>query len=226
MKVRRVHAFEGLTPKEAVALQRRLAGRVRRSGPLPRRLTRVAGVDCSIARDGRLHACIVLCDAPDWRVVESHDAAGDPPMPYVPGLLSFREIPILLDTLRRLRGRPQVILVDGQGVAHPRGLGLAAHLGLFLDVPTIGVAKSRLCGEHADPGPERGDEAPLRLEGRRIGSVLRTRARVKPLYISVGNRVGLRPAVRAVLACTPRYRLPEPIRHADRMSRAHARAVS
>ena len=223
MKVRRVHDFLGLRPEDAVPLQRRLAPRVRTTGTLPRHLRLVAGVNCSPAKDGTLHACVVLCEAPDWTVIEACHAAAVPPMPYVPGLLSFREAPVVLDALRALRGSPEVILVDGQGIAHPRGLGLASHLGLHIDVPTIGVGKSRLCGTHREPGPERGDRVPLQLDGRRIGTVLRTRARVKPVYVSVGHGVSLRTAERTVLACAARYRLPEPIREADRRSRAHAR---
>jgi deoxyribonuclease V len=221
--VRRVHSFRGVTPTAAVALQRELAGRVVRRGGLPRRLRQVAGVDCSPTRDGRLVACVVLCETDTWQVLEERFAAGRPPMPYVPGLLSFREAPVVLRALRALRGRPEVVLVDGQGVAHPRGLGLASHVGLFLDVPTVGVAKSRLCGEHAEPGPRRGDRTPLRLGPRRIGTVLRTRAHVRPLYVSVGHRVGLAAAERCALACAPRFRLPEPIRAADARSRARAR---
>jgi len=223
MRVRRLHPLERLSPAEAIALQRTWAPRVVRRGSLPRRLEHVAAIDCSPAPDGTLHACVVLCRAPDWRVVEEAHAAARPGMPYVSGLLSFRELPVELAALRRLRGTPQVLLVDGQGVAHPRRLGIASHLGLFLDVPTVGVGKSRLCGAHEDPARERGSEAPLHDGPERLGSVLRTRAGVKPIFVSVGHRVGLRAAVRAVLRATPRFRLPEPIRQADARSRAMAR---
>lgn len=226
MRVRRLHPFEGVMPKDAVRLQRRLAARVEARGRFCRKLRRVAAADCSPARDGTLHACVVICEAPDWEVVEVAHAAATPAMPYVPGLLSFREAPIVLAALRRVRAKPDVLLVDGQGLAHPRGLGIATHLGLHLEVPTIGVGKSRLVGEHEEPGPALGDWSPLTHDGRRIGVVLRTRERVKPLYVSVGHRIGLMPAVRVVLACVTKYRLPEPIREADRRSRSMARGAT
>ena len=146
-------------------------------------------------------------------------------MPYVPGLLSFREAPTMLEALADIAGRPDVVLVDGQGVAHPRGFGIASHLGLHLDVPTVGCAKSRLVGVHREPGIERGERTPLVAGGRRIGTVLRSRAQVKPLFVSVGHGLCLRAAERVVLETCTRYRLPEPIRHADRASRAAARAA-
>jgi deoxyribonuclease V len=145
-------------------------------------------------------------------------------MPYLPGLLSFREAPLLLDALRRLEGDPDLLLVDGHGRAHPRGLGIASHLGLHLEIPVVGVGKSLLVGEFASPGVGRGDSAPIRYGGRTNGRAVRTRAGVKPVFVSVGNRISLPSAVRAVLATASRFRLPEPIRHADRESRRHARA--
>jgi len=134
--------------------------------------------------------------------------------PYVPGLLSFREAPAVIEAVRRLSEPPDLLMCDGQGVAHPRGLGLASHVALWLDVPTIGVAKSRLCGAHRDVATKRGSKAQLKLGGRVIGTVLRTRDRVKPLYISVGHRITLAEAVRWTLAATAGYRLPEPTRQA------------
>jgi deoxyribonuclease V len=223
VKVRRVHPF-GMAPKEAVLLQRWLAAQVVARGPAPKPLRLVAGVDCSPSRDGVLHAAVVLCAAPAWEVVEVSTASAPPPMPYVPGLLSFREIPVVLEALRRLQGEPDVVLVDGQGVAHPRRIGFAAHLGLHLDVPVIGVAKSRLCGEHAAPGTDAGAWTPLVHRGERVGAALRTRNRGAPLFVSVGNRIGLLPAIRTVLSTVTRYRLPEPTRQADLHSRALARA--
>lgn len=223
IRVRRLHPFD-LPPKDAVRMQRWLADKVVRTGTIRRTLRLVAGVDCSPSPDGTLHASVIVCQAPDWEIVEQTHASGTPLMPYVPGLLSFREAPIALDALRRLRSRPDVILVDGQGIAHPRRIGLACHLGLHIDVPTVGVGKSRLCGTHEDPGSTRGEWEPLRDGGRRIGLVLRTRDRVKPVYVSSGNGIGLLPAKRVVLATCSRYRLPDPIRHADRISRETARA--
>ncbi len=225
MKVRKVHPFERVTPKDGVRLQRWLAERVEPRGRFRRKLRLVAAADCSPAPGGRLHACVVLCTAPDWEVVEVAAASARPFMPYVPGLLSFREAPIVLEALRRLRGQPDVLLLDGHGIAHPRGVGIATHVGLHVDVPTIGVGKSKLCGEHDAPGTGFGDWTSVTHKGRRIGVALRTRANVKPVYVSVGNRIGLMPAARIVLACVKTYRIPEPIRQADRRSRSAARGA-
>lgn len=222
MRVATLHPFD-LPPKDAVRLQSWLASRVVARGPLPRRLRLVAGLDCAVDRAGHVHGAVVVCAAPDWHVVETVHASAPAPMPYVPGLLSFREAPILLEALRRVRSGPDLLLVDGHGVAHPRGLGLAAHVGLHVEVPTVGVAKSLLCGEHERPGRARGDWRGLVLRGRRVGLVLTTRDDVRPVYVSAGHRVALFPAARRVLQLATRYRLPEPIRHADALSRRLAR---
>jgi deoxyribonuclease V len=137
--------------------------------------------------------------------------------PYVPGLLSFREIPVVLDALGKLRHPPDLLLCDGQGYAHPRRFGLACHLGVLTGIPAIGVAKSRLIGEYAEPGSNKGDWSPLMDGGEVIGAVLRTRDNVNPVYVSVGHRIELDAAQRIVLACATRYRLPEPTRLADRL---------
>ena len=220
-----------LTPKEAIALQRALAGSVVRTdrlGPGGRRaIGRVAGVDAAFADGGRtIRAAAVLLDYPGLAPVDDEVLVEQPvAFPYVPGLLSFREVPALLEALGRLRAAPDLILCDGHGYAHPRRFGLACHLGLWLDTPAIGVAKSRLTGRHDEPGPARGDAAWLLAGGKvrpreRIGAVLRTRERVKPVYVSAGHRVSLRSAVALTLACATRYRLPEPTRLADRLSKA------
>jgi deoxyribonuclease V len=146
------------------------------------------------------------------------EAWGEAPVtfPYVPGYLSFREGPAFLRAARRLRVRPDLWLFDGQGIAHPRGFGLAAHLGVLLDRPSVGCAKSRLVGEHAEPGARRGEWAPLLHQGRRVGAVVRTRDGVRPLYVSVGHRISLGAAIRWVVASSL-YRVPEPIRLAERL---------
>ena len=215
-----------LSPRAAIRLQTRWAGRVVARGAPRNPLRSVVGVDCSIRPDGVLVAAAVRCLAPGWEPVEMRLASGRPGMPYVPGLLSFREAPLVLEALRGIAEEPDVVLVDGQGLAHPRRLGLACHLGLHLDVPVVGCAKSRLVGAHEAPGGERGARTPLRDGRERIGTVLRTRSGVKPVYVSVGHRIALRSAERVVLETCTRYRLPEPVRHADRLSRREARKAT
>ena len=225
-----LHAWD-LSPKDAIALQKALAGAVVRSdrfGPGGRRaIKRVAGVDAAFADGGRvIRAAAVMLDYTG--LVQTGEALIERPtaFPYVPGLLSFREVPALLEALRQLPTMPDLILCDGHGYAHPRRFGLACHLGLWLDIPAIGVAKSRLTGSHDEPGPAKGDVAWLLADkgarpGERIGAVLRTRERVKPVYVSAGHRVSLRTAVALTLGCATRYRLPEPTRLADKLSKAH-----
>jgi deoxyribonuclease V len=199
--------------RQAVALQRTLAGRITLGNELPRPVRTVAGVDVSYEKHGHLFfAGIVVLSFPALAVIEEVSASGRVDFPYIPGLLSFRELPILLQAFRHLRTVPDAVLVDGQGIAHPRRLGIASHLGLWLDLPTVGCAKSRLCGEHPEPGTQRGDQVPLRHEGEEIGAVLTTRDRIKPLFISPGHKIDSATAAELVLACSRRYRLPEPTR--------------
>ncbi len=207
-----------MTPRiaRAQAVQARLRSRVRASGG-PRRVRLVAGADLAYRADGsRAWAAVVLWSPRDGAVVETVTAAGRPRFPYVPGYLSFREGPLLLRAFGRLRRRPDLVLFDGQGIAHPRGLGLASHLGVLLDLPSVGCAKSRLVGEHGEPGRRRGDWTPLLLEGRQVGAVVRTRDGVKPLWISPGHRIGVRQAIKWTLTCC-RTRVPEPIRLAEQV---------
>jgi len=204
-----------LSPAEAIALQRRLAGRVR-TEPIRGPVQTVAGADCAFADGGRrIVAAAVLLDARTMATLaEVHDSRPCR-FPYVPGLLSFREAPAVIAAVEKLPQRPDLLLCDGQGLAHPRGMGLACHVGLWLGIPTIGVAKSRLCGEHRDPGARRGCRTQLRYDGRVVGTVLRTRDGVKPLYISVGHRVTPAEAVAWSLRCGGGVRLPEPVRRAN-----------
>jgi deoxyribonuclease V len=201
---------------EARRIQERLRRRVVARDPdPPRPVRRVAGVDVSYDRGSPvLFAAVVVLDAGSLEVVETAGVRARATVPYVPGYLSFREVPPLLEAFARLRRRPDLLVCDGQGRAHPRRFGLACHLGVVLDLPSVGCAKSRLVGEHDEPGPRRGSFAPLRDGGEIIGSVLRTRDRVKPVFVSVGHRVSLATARRRVLALTPRYRLSEPVRAA------------
>ncbi len=213
-----------VTPAEAIALQKKLAPRVVRDGD-PGDVRLVAAADLAFVdrrwprQPTRGRAAVVLMRYPELEVIEEQVVEGDVSFPYVPGLLSFREAPLLVQAFERLEGTPDLLLIDGHGYAHPRRFGIASHVGLMLNLPTIGCAKSRLCGEHAEPGASRGSKVELRVGGEVIGAVLRTRAGVKPLYISVGHKIGLEAAVQWVLRLAPRFRLPEPIREADALSK-------
>lgn len=212
---------------EARELQERLREEVRCDVPLDTGNVRlVAGTDISYLRERRLAlGAAVLMSFPDLELLEVSTSCVEVGFPYVPGLLSFRELPALLPALKGLGADPDVILVDGQGIAHPRGCGLASHLGILAGIPTIGCAKSRLLGEAEEPGPEVGDWAPLVYEGRTVGAVLRTRAGVKPLYVSVGHMVDLPSSIRMVLACLRGKRLPEPQRRAHQVTEELKRKV-
>ncbi len=207
-----------LSPQQAIALQLRFAPHVERRDRFGTVRT-VAGVDASYdeAR-GSARAAVVVFAMPDLAPLDEALACTPVRFPYVPGLLSFREIPAVLAAFRRLRVQPDLVLCDGQGIAHPRRFGLASHLGLALDRPTIGVAKSRLVGEHRAPAARRGAWTPLVDRGECIGAVLRTRAGTRPLYVSIGHRVSLETAIGWVLACAPRHRLPETTRAAHRLA--------
>lgn len=218
MHVRELHSW-AISPSDAVALQRELAGQLRLDRTLPENAVRtIAGVDLSPpdAESGRVRGAVVVVAWPSLEVVEVSTAEGIADFPYVPGLLSFREAPILLEALAGLRTTPDVVLVDGQGTAHPRRFGIACHLGLAIDVPTIGCAKSRLVGTHQQPGEEKGGWTPLEHGGDIIGAVVRTRTGVRPIYVSPGNNIDLESSVRWALACSPRYRVPVPTRLAHR----------
>jgi deoxyribonuclease V len=203
-----------VTVAAAVAIQKRLRDRVVPRGRVSSRL--VAGVDVS-EKAGTARAAIAVLR--DLEPIETVTVERPVPFPYVPGLLSFREIPPLLAAWKKLKSSPDVVIVDGQGMAHPRRFGLASHLGVILGRPTIGCAKSLLVGTHADPPPERGAWAPIVDRGETIGAALRTQHGRNVVYISIGHLITLREAIRVVLACAPRYRLPEPQRLADQLSK-------
>ena len=218
MKLHLHHAHPwDVSPQEAIAIQERLAKLVREE-PLAGPVRRIAGIDMSVQGD-RVQAAVVVLDFPSLQLVEEAVWQGDVPFPYIPGLLSFREVPPVLRALERLSAMPDLLMTDSQGRAHPRRLGLASHLGVLLDAPTIGVAKSRLVGTHPPLPDEKGAWVPLMDRGEVIGAVVRTRAGVKPVYVSVGHRITLAQAVEYTLACTTRYKLPEPTRLAHRLSR-------
>ena len=207
------HAWK-LTPKQAIAVQRRLAADVRLApAPLPEV---VVGLDCAFLND-RILAAAVVWDVAAGEALEQRVTSAPLTFPYVPGLLSFREVPVLLKLLRRLDTPVQGIVCDGQGIAHPRRLGLASHLGLIARLPALGCAKSRLCGTHDEVPLERGAAVPLVDSGERIGTVLCTRDGVRPLYVSPGHLIDQASSVAWVLAMGRGFRLPEPTRLADRL---------
>jgi len=221
MRLARQHSWD-LSLAEAAALQRRLAGEVAER-PLGGRVGIVAGTDVSYSPgEEALFAAVVLLAFPSLEPVGQATVRGVPRFPYVPGFLSFRELPPLLDCFRRLELVPDVVLCDGQGRAHPRRFGLACHLGWWLDVPVIGCAKSRLTGTAAPPGPRRGASTRLldARTGELLGRVVRTRSGVSPVFVSTGHAITLPEAVRLTLRCARATRLPEPTRQAHMLSKA------
>lgn len=207
-----------LSPSEARAIQHQLAERVISETTFnPGAVRTVAGVDVGI-RGGMARAAVVVLRLSDLEPVDCAVDEKPATFPYIPGLLTFREGPAVLGALERLSTWPDLLIFDGQGIAHPRRIGLAAHMGVLLDHPSVGCAKSRLLGAHAEPGETVGDWEPLSDEGEVIGAVVRSRAGVKPLYVSIGHRVDLPTAVALVLRCTRGFRLPETTRYAHRVA--------
>lgn len=207
------------TGADALALQKVLRAQLQLADDFGV-LETVAGLDVSydVARNIS-RAVVVSMRLADLAPLETSVAYAPTPFPYIPGLLSFREIPVLLKALDGLRATPDCLMVDGHGIAHPRRLGIAAHLGLLTGLPSLGVAKSRLTGAYDEPGAEKGDHAPLLQRGERIGTVLRSKPRTNVLFISPGNRMGHETALALTLRCLTRYRLPEPTRLADKISK-------
>jgi deoxyribonuclease V len=211
-----------LEPEQAKALQRELAKRIIREDTFSE-VHFIAGVDMAINEEsGQARAAVVLLSYPELEILERHVYEEPIRMPYIPGLLSFRELPCILGAFALLKQQPDLVMVDGQGIAHPRRLGIASHLGLWLDLPSIGCAKSILTGHHRPVGEEAGSWVPLHADGETIGAVVRTRTHVKPMIISLGHRISLETSIRYVLACSKGYRLPEPTRQADKLSKDNA----
>jgi deoxyribonuclease V len=203
-----------LAPQEAIALQRQLAAQVDTRSRLDLASIRlIAGVDVSV-RDNHSQAAVVILRYPELEVIETVRADQPTPFPYIPGLLSFREGPVLVKAFEQVVNVPDVFIFDGMGIMHPRRLGIASQMGLWLQRPTVGCGKTYFIGQYAEPGPEQGAHSPLTDKGDMIGAVVRTRANVKPVFISPGHLCDLESAVELTLRCTTRYRLPEPIRHA------------
>ncbi len=244
MRTKVLHSWN-LSYSEAIELQKRLAGQVQFT-PLKNPPKLIAGLDCALSKDGQqILAAAVVLRVPDvikglWEPLKLHDfelvetatARQKVTFPYIPGLLSFRESPVCITAVEKLKNEPDIFIIDGQGVAHPRRLGLAAHLGLFFDKPTIGCAKSRLTGTFEDPPPQKGSSSLLKDKKRWktetshepqvasdeiIGAVVRTRSNVEPVFVSVGNRCLLKDAIKITLDCATKYRLPEPTRLAHQL---------
>ena len=204
---RPLHSWD-LDTTEARDLQKKLAARVDAHRPLPPYQT-IGGADVSYNKwSPTLFAAVVVLRADTLELIERAGVVAEAAFPYVPGLLSFREAPAVIEAFRKLSIRPDVLICDGQGTAHPRRLGLACHLGLWLDIPTIGCAKSHLFGKFEEPGPSRGEWSPMTDGDETIGAVLRTRAKIKPLFVSPGHLCNLESAIATVLAATPKYRQP------------------
>lgn len=216
MKLNHLHSWD-LSPAEAVSVQKGLAARVR--GGTLSDIRTVLGCDVSYHRTtGLFTASVVLLGIPDLEVIDTRSRDGRTSFPYVPGLLSFREIPPLLPLLEKMPS-PDLIMVDGHGIAHPRGLGLASHLGLITGLPTIGCAKNRLTGEYRDPPDTEGSSEFLTMAGRHVGFVVRSRESCKPIFISPGHLLDPEEALRVTMMCLRGYRLPEPTRLADKLTR-------
>jgi deoxyribonuclease V len=215
MNVSFAHSWD-LFPEEAIELQKKLASQIVLRDDFGDICT-IAGADLSLDVDKNIgFAGVILFDFPSLKEIERVSAEGPLNFPYIPGLLSFREGPILLKAFEKLRILPDLIAFDGQGIAHPRRLGIASHMGLILNRPSIGFGKSLLCGDYQEPGLTRGSWSPLIHRGETIGAVLRTRDKVKPIFVSPGHRVSLEGALRIALQCLDGYRLPKPTRLADR----------
>jgi len=207
-----------VSPAEAREIQQRLRAYVETENRLDP-VHHLAGVDVGFEQQGEItRAAIALLSFPDLKLVEQAIARVPTRFPYIPGLLSFREIPAVLEAMQQLSIRPDLLLCDGQGIAHPRRLGIACHLGVLTDIPSIGVAKSRLIGTHGELPAEKGSWVPLQDKGETIGAVLRSRTNISPLFISPGHRIDLETSIEYVLACTPKYRLPETTRWAHRLA--------
>jgi deoxyribonuclease V len=204
------HSWD-LSPSQAIALQNELRREVVCKPLDVDAVKLVAGVDVSV-KDNRSNAAVVVVTFPDFEPVEIVTAEHATPFPYIPGLLSFREGPVLQEAFEKLQAEPDVFLFDGMGIAHPRRVGIASHMGLWLRRPTIGCGKTLLCGRYQDLGEEKGSCAPLIDKGESIGVALRTRTAKNPMFISPGHLADIATAAEMVLRCSPKYRLPEPIR--------------
>ena len=218
MKIKNFHRWD-VTPKEAIEIQRKLRKRISFSSS-PDKIHLVAGMDAAFSKKGNLiHGAVSIFSFPDMELIEVRTATLLLKFSYIPGLLSFREGPVLLECFGKIKSSPDVILFDGQGLMHPRRMGIAAHLGILLDKPTVGCAKSYLYGEFRLPANSKGAFEYVRDKNKEIiGACLRTRTDVKPVFVSIGNKISLSKAIDIILQCVTRYRIPEPLRYAHRLA--------
>jgi deoxyribonuclease V len=218
MKINKLHEWN-LSPSQAIELQKQLAYEVIRQDVLNAPVKTVAGIDLGIdVLNNTCRAVVVVLSFPELQLIESAEAILPIQFPYIPGLLSFRETPVAVGALEKLNVAPDLILCDGQGIAHPRRFGIACHIGLITNIPSIGVAKSLLVGKYGSLDLTRGSFAPLIHRGEEVGVALRTKDNVQPVYVSVGHKISLETAANFVLQCAPKYRLPETTRLADKMA--------
>jgi deoxyribonuclease V len=219
-----VHSWD-LKPEAAIALQTKLAPRViRKSRIRPADIATVAGVDAGYGND-RAYAAVVVLNLADLKVLEKAVASKTVSFPYVPGMLAFREGPVILEALGKLKSTPDLLMVDGQGIAHPRRFGIASHIGLLTDIPSIGCAKKILAGDYKEPQRTRGSIAYLTDGDETIGAVVRTRTAVKPIFASIGHLMDLNDSIRIILKSCRGYRLPEPIRSAHHLSQKQIQSI-
>lgn len=217
IKPRLVHEW-GLSEVQAVELQKKLASKVVTHDHNLNCVNYVAGVDVAYdEKSNNQFAAVVVLDANSFELIDSSIAQESVKFPYIPGLFSFREMPTIAKALKKLKTIPDLIVCDGQGVAHPRRFGLACHLGIMFNIPTIGCGKTRLLGDANEPGPNRGDSEPLMDSGKVVGSVLRTQDNIKPLFVSIGHLISLKTACEWIIKLTPQFRLPETTRQADQL---------
>jgi deoxyribonuclease V len=215
MNTEHLHTWN-ISYHKAKEIQNELRKRlILRDEGISRRIRTIAGADISYSKGSNIFfAAVVVLDFETMNIIEQVSSSGAVDFPYIPGLLTFREGPILLEAFRKLSSSPDIIIFDGQGIAHPRGIGLASHMGLFLDTPTIGCGKTRLIGSYDETGNEPGDYSPLTYNSETVGAVLRTKKKVKPVFVSQGHKISLKKAIEITLSSCRGYRLPEPTRKA------------
>lgn len=218
MRIKNLHSWK-VSAKEAIQIQTKLSKKIRFGGA-PRYIDTIGGCDASFSKDGnKVYAAAVIMSFPELKILETATATCKVDFPYVPGLLTFREGPAILACLKKIKRVADVILFDGQGIAHPRYMGIATHIGILLDIPTIGCAKSKLFGTYKEPSPKRGSFSKIKgKNGETLGAALRTKDAVRPVFVSAGHKMNLEDAIKLTLAATPKYRISEPLRQAHHLA--------